>query len=1161
MPPALTQLLHRLHRLPVPCPDRVLLDRFLYSRDEAAFTALVSRHGPLVLRLCRRLLRQEQDVEDAFQATFLVLARRAFAIRCQDSLAAWLHGVAYRVASRARAAGSRQRQHEAPCADLTPSDPHADPLDELTARELLAVVDEEVQRLPPVHRLPVILCCLEGKSQEEAARLLGWTPGSVKGRLERGRARLRDRLARRGLTLPAALAVVGIGHGGASAAVSAALAGATARAAVAFAAGGRVAGGVIPHRVVSPAEGAMKAMVASKLKIAAGLVLAAGLLAGGAGWAAFHARTTTPAVPEQEAAPPAARDADPPKPEAEKPPRGDLHGDPLPEGAIARMGTTRFRHAHAAALAFTADGKSLLTCGDRTIRFWDAASGRLLREQPFPPDSGFLAVSADGRLIAFLHFEKDAVSISLWDTERNRLLHKLPVDEARPQFQQGLFTPDGKILVSAEMNGTLRAWDVATGKGWLVGKHESQAWSLCFAADGTLLSSTWDPKGGNDGNRILRLWDVPGGRERARLPLPMHTSEAFLSPDGRTVAICLGVPGESQKGVQFLDAATGKPAEGWIGPSLPRVHSVQFAPDGKTVAISTAEGTLIWDPVAGKRVRSLPGGSGDRLTYSPDGKTLAALRAWGAPNNPRTRAVLVWDVATGAARAGAEQGHLDEVAGVALSPDGRTIASVSYGPYSSDATACLWDAATGRLLRSVPVGRWALGSLVFSPDGKHLFVGTASAILRWEVSTGRETGRYPLFEQGKEGRDHLSSVHLTDDGRTLRAATSTGEGQGGLVGGGAGAGTGPARTTFALHGWEVETGKRLPTATFTLGGSEGDWAGYSHFSADGRLFAVPGGVLCDTATGKEVVRLPVEGKKSGTALAFSPDGALVALGEDPWKGEKVQVWEVATLLPVARLETGLVAHLAFTPDGRHLITAGMEALRLWDLASGKVVASRPAHGGFRGGFGPSFASSLALGGDGRTVATGHPDTTVLLWDLPALSRPASPLPGAELEAHWADLSGADGGRALAALARLTDVPGQAVPLLRDRLRPAQPPSADELRRLLAELDDADFARREAATKRLTELGELAEAALRGALRGEPSPEVRRRVEALLAGQRLVQTPEARRNLRVVRLLEGIGSPEARQLLERLARGAPEARLTREANASLERLARRPGTKP
>jgi hypothetical protein len=270
---------------------------------------------------------------------------------------------------------------------------------------------------------------------------------------------------------------------------------------------------------------------------------------------------------------------------------------------------------------------------------------------------------------------------------------------------------------------------------------------------------------------------------------------------------------------------------------------------------------------------------------------------------------------------------------------------------------------------------------------------------------------------------------------------------------------------------------------------------------------------------------------------------------------------MATLLPVARLQTGLVAHLAFTPDRRHLLTAGMEALQRWDLATGKVVASRAAHGRIRGGFGPSFASSLALSANGRTVATGHPDTTVLLWDLTPPSRPATPLSAAELEARWADLAGADGSRAQAALTSLADVPGQTVPLLLDRLHPAQPPTPDELRRLLADLDNADFARREAAGKRLTELGELAETALRDGVRGEPSPEVKRRVEALLAGLRLVQTPEARRHLRAVRVLEGIGSPDARQILERLAKGASEARLTREAKATLERLARRPEPKP
>ncbi len=174
--------------------DAALLNQFLLDRDPAAFEAVVTRHGPMVLRLCQRLLADAHDAEDAFQATFLVFLRKAASIRPASALAAWLHRVAYHVALGSRAARRRRREGAAP--DLPAPDPRPDPLSELTAREVLQILDEEVQRLPTVYRSPVVLCCLEGLSQEEAARQLGWTSGSVKGRLERGRKRLRQRLAR-----------------------------------------------------------------------------------------------------------------------------------------------------------------------------------------------------------------------------------------------------------------------------------------------------------------------------------------------------------------------------------------------------------------------------------------------------------------------------------------------------------------------------------------------------------------------------------------------------------------------------------------------------------------------------------------------------------------------------------------------------------------------------------------------------------------------------------------------------------------------------------------------------------------------------------------------------------------------------------------------------
>jgi RNA polymerase sigma factor (sigma-70 family) len=281
-------VVEQLYRLAQPAPeaapDTVLLARFVRSRDEAAFAALVARHGPMVLRVCRRALGDPHAAEDAFQATFLVLARRAGAIRRRASLAAWLHGVAYRVSHKARAARGRCVGGDRAAENAL--DPRPDPLAELSARELLRAIDEEVARLPEAYRQVVILCCLEGHSQEEAARLLGWTPGSVKGRLERGRARLHARLKRRGLTLTAALAAANVARGAGTMPV--ALATTTSRAAALFASGSAAAAGMVPANVASLAGGVLKMMglkqfaLTAALTLAVGAVASAGLLAYGA---------------------------------------------------------------------------------------------------------------------------------------------------------------------------------------------------------------------------------------------------------------------------------------------------------------------------------------------------------------------------------------------------------------------------------------------------------------------------------------------------------------------------------------------------------------------------------------------------------------------------------------------------------------------------------------------------------------------------------------------------------------------------------------------------------------------------------------------------------------------------------------------------------------
>jgi RNA polymerase sigma factor (sigma-70 family) len=258
-------------------PDTDLLARFIHRREEAAFEILLARYGPLVMRVCRGVLHDRHAAEDAFQATFWVLARQARTIRRPGALAAWLHGVARRVALKARTGTDRRRLREEPCASFSPLDPRPDPLQELSARELLAALDEEVQRLPEVYRLPVILCCLEGRTQEEAALQLGWSPGSVKGRLERGRARLHARLARRGLTMSAVLAVAeaarGIGAGGLPTSLVVSV-----LKAVVLVAAGRLPVGVAPARVAALTKGVLSAMFLVRLKIAVAVLMMAAIL-------------------------------------------------------------------------------------------------------------------------------------------------------------------------------------------------------------------------------------------------------------------------------------------------------------------------------------------------------------------------------------------------------------------------------------------------------------------------------------------------------------------------------------------------------------------------------------------------------------------------------------------------------------------------------------------------------------------------------------------------------------------------------------------------------------------------------------------------------------------------------------------------------------------
>jgi RNA polymerase sigma factor (sigma-70 family) len=280
--------------------DEQLLGCFMSGRDEAAFAELVRRHGPLVLGVCQRVLQDEHDAEDAFQATFLVLVRKAASIHKTEALGSWLHGVAYRVACKAKVTAARRRAHER----KVPAMMEADIVDACSWRDLRPVLDEEMQRLPAKYRLPLILCYLQGKTTAETADALGWPRGTVGMRIARGRALLRSRLARRGLSLSAAVVATSLARTEA-AMVPPTLVNATVQAAAQMSSG-QAAVAISPH-ILTLAKGAVHAMFLTKLKMMLAVAIAVAAAGTGTTLLTYHAAAADPGPRRTAEAPVLAR--------------------------------------------------------------------------------------------------------------------------------------------------------------------------------------------------------------------------------------------------------------------------------------------------------------------------------------------------------------------------------------------------------------------------------------------------------------------------------------------------------------------------------------------------------------------------------------------------------------------------------------------------------------------------------------------------------------------------------------------------------------------------------------------------------------------------------------------------------------------------------------
>jgi RNA polymerase sigma factor (sigma-70 family) len=568
-------VLHYIRRLlasppAVPWTDHQLLEHFVRENDQLAFEALVKRHGPLVQRVCMRVLHDHQAAEDAFQATFLVLARKAASIAKRELLANWLYGVAYRTALRAR---SRARRW----LNTGQAEPvgASSAFSEASIRELCKILDEEINSLPSRFRGPFLLCYLEGRTRDQAAKQIGCSLRTLERRLEQVRAILRARLTRRGATLSAALVAALLPEQAALAALPGLLASSTANAAALFAAGKAVPGKTIPAEVVTLAEGVLQGMALGKVKLLAVAVLFLSIGTIGTGLLAY-------AQPHENSKPNAAQEDTgkrPPqaaastKPNDGKQSHNDLQGDPLPPEALVRLGTIRLRHGDSVRnVGLFPNGRTLISADWHAVHVWDATTGRRLRSFGDPRGQQFqsVAFSQDGQTVALAMSEGE---IDIWNAAKGERLRTFRVG----RFPSLQFSPDAKVLAVLEHNAegkqSLRLLDATTGEELhrLTG-HQEAIYPVLFSPDGKTLISCGDDK-------TVRFWDVATGKQVRQFDFA-EPGNIAVSPDGKTLA------------------------------SVPIKKSTYTTGTGTATIGKSAEYVALWDVNKGKETHRLKGHEG-----------------------------------------------------------------------------------------------------------------------------------------------------------------------------------------------------------------------------------------------------------------------------------------------------------------------------------------------------------------------------------------------------------------------------------------------------------------------------------------------------------------------------------------------------------------------